>query len=175
MDNKDTGILLHKGDIELHRKWFKQMVKLIGLNVIYRAPRESKQYDTWGELDTAYYEPIVVGCIYQDHPDQKTAKKMGWNAELGDNSVLIVVPYDLPKLQDGALFIIPSGLDNSQGRVFKVINMKVTAMYPSEITCELGPVLKSTADKSDSKDFSQRNMAVVVEETDYDDDEEEDD
>ena len=53
--------------------------------------------------------------------------------------------------------------------------MKVTAMYPSEITCELGPVLKSTADKSDSKDFSQRNMAVVVEETDYDDDEEEDD
>ena len=129
MDNKDTGILLHKGDIELHRKWFKQMVKLIGLNVIYRAPRESKQYDTWGELDTAYYEPIVVGCIYQDHPDQKTAKKMGWNAELGENSVLIVVPYDLPKLQDGALFIIPSGLDNSQGRVFILYNYLLNHFY----------------------------------------------
>lgn len=117
----------------------------------------------------------MVGCIYQDHPDQKTAKKIGWNAELGENSVLIVVPYDLPKLQEGALFIIPSALDNSEGRVFKVLNMKVTAMYPSEITCELGPVLKSTSDKSDSKDFSQRNMSVVVEETDDDEDEEEDD
>ena len=174
MDNKDTGLLLHKSDIELHRKWFKQMVKLIGLNVIYRAPRDSKQYDTWGELDAHYYEPVLVGCIYQDHPDQKTAKKMGWNAELSEGSTLIVVPYDLPKLQIGALFIIPPGIDGGEARVFKVISMKVIAMYPSEITCELGPMLKSDFDHSQSKDYSNSNMSVIVEETD-DDDEEEDD
>lgn len=171
MDDKDTGILLHKKDIELHRKWFKQMVKLIGLNVLYRAPRESKTYDTWGELDTAYYEPILVGCIYQDHPTQQTAKKLGWNAELSEGATLIVVPYDLPKLQVGSLFIIPSGLDDGQARVFKVIRMKVTAIFPSEIVCELGPMIKSNHEAGLSKDFSKRNTSVIVEQTDMDEEE----
>ena len=173
MMNSDTGILLKKGNIELHRTWFKQMVKMIGKNVLYRAPRESKTYDTWGELDAAYYEPIMVGCIYQEHPTQKTAKLLGWNAELSDSSVLIVVPYDLPKLQVGALFIIPPGIDNAPARVFKVIRMQVTAIYPSEITCELGPVLNSEFDRSQAVDHSQTNMSVMVEETD--EDEEDDD
>ena len=173
MDNKDTGILLHKADIQLYRTWFKQAVKLLGINVLYRAPREGKQYDNWGELDTAYYEPVQVACIYQDHPTQQTAKKLGWNAELSEGATLIVVPYDLPKLQVGSLFIIPPGIDGAEARVFKVLKMQVTAVYPSEITCELGPMLRSNSDRSDTKDFSQRNMSVIVEETD--DDEEEDD
>jgi len=170
MKDQDTGVLLHQQDIELYRDWFKQMVELIGINVLYRAPRESKQYDTWGELDANYYEPILIGCIYQEHPTQKTAKKLGWNAELSEGSILMVVPYDTPKLQVGSLFIIPSALDNSQGRVFKVIRMQVTAVYPSEITCELGPVLNSTFERSQSEDYSKSNTNVIIEETDEDED-----
>ena len=169
MRDEDTGILLKKGNIQLHRTWFKQMVKLMGINVLYRAPRESqKQYDTWGELDAKYYEPVLVGCIYQEHPTQKTTKLLGWNAELSDGSDLIVVPYDLPKLQVGALFIIPSGIDGAPARVFKVIRMQVTAVYPSEVTCEIGPVLNSEFDRSQAVDHSQSNISVVVEETDED-------
>lgn len=171
MRNEDTGLLLSKQNIELHRRWFKQMVKLIGLNVLYRAPRESKQYDNWGELDTNYYEPVKVGCIYQDHPTQQTAKKLGWNAELSAGATLIVVPYDLPKLQVGSLFIIPPGTDEGEARVFRVLKMQVTAVYPSEITCELGPILKSNWDVSQSKDYSQTNFAGIIEETDYDESE----
>jgi len=170
MRDQDTGVLLHQQDIELYRDWFKQMVELIGINVLYRAPRESKTYDTWGELDANYYEPILIGCIYQEHPTQKTAKKLGWNAELSEGSILMVVPYDTPKLQVGSLFIIPSALDNSQGRVFKVIRMQVTAVYPSEITCELGPVLNSTFERSQSEDYSKSNTNVIIEETDEDED-----
>lgn len=78
MENFDTGILLNKRNIELNRLYFKQMVKLIGINVLYRAPRpEAKDYDLHGELDTLYYEPEVVGCIYNEHTDQKTMKKLG--------------------------------------------------------------------------------------------------
>lgn len=168
MDNKDTGILLNKHNIQLHRVYFKQMVRLIGINVLYRAPREDKDYTKYGELDTNYYEPIQVGVIYQDHPDQKTAKKMGWNAELSEGSTLIVVPYDLPKIQKGSLFIIPSGLDNTEGRVFKVLNMKVTAIYPSEITCELGPVLKNELEPSQIHDYSKSNFNVLNDEEEED-------
>ena len=97
-DNPNNyGLLLNK-DIKLHRLYFKQMVKLLGINCIYKAPLPGKTYDTHGDLDTGYYQPVLVGCIFQDHPDQKTLKKMGWVAELQENSSIIHVPYDLPHL-----------------------------------------------------------------------------
>lgn len=166
MENNDTGILLNKHNIELHKKWFKQFTKLRGLQVLYRAPRESKQYDRHGELDALYYEPIKVGCIYNDHPDQKSMKKMGWNAELSESTILITVPEDLEKLQVGALFIVPSGLNNAVGRVFKVIKMYNIAIYPCTITCELGPVLESDFEQSNLHDFKNSNFNLLNEEED---------
>ena len=47
---QDYGLLLNK-DIKLHRWEFEQMVKLLGINCIYRAPRKSKDHDIHGELD----------------------------------------------------------------------------------------------------------------------------
>jgi hypothetical protein len=70
------GLLLNK-DIKLHRAYFNQMVKLLGINCEYRAPIAGKTFDIHGDLDTDYYQPEIVGCIFQDHPDQKTLKKMG--------------------------------------------------------------------------------------------------
>ena len=42
MEQKDTGKLLVAKDIKLHRKWFTQMTQLLGINVIYRQPKEGK-------------------------------------------------------------------------------------------------------------------------------------
>jgi len=76
-DNRnDYGVLLNK-DIKLHRLYFKQMVKLIGINCIYKAPLPNKTFDKHGDLDADYAPGKVVGCIFQEHPDQKTLKKMG--------------------------------------------------------------------------------------------------
>ena len=162
MDNKDTGLLLNKKNIELNRRYFKQMVKLLGINVLYRAPRpESKTYDLHGELDSLYYEPIVVGCIYNEHTDQKTMKKLGWNAEREESTPVIHVQYDLPGLQAGALFIIPSGLDNTQGRVFRVLDMSYIPVYPASIACKLGPVLKNNFEKSQVADFTQTDFNLL--------------
>lgn len=58
------------------------MTKLLGINVIYRAPREGKSYSGYGELESFYYEPILVGCIFNEHPNQWTMKKLGWDSEL---------------------------------------------------------------------------------------------
>ena len=55
MENVDTGILLHKQDIELHRGWFEEMVHLIGINVIYRSPKEgTKDYGSISVLVQSY-------------------------------------------------------------------------------------------------------------------------
>lgn len=78
MDNSNTyGLLLNK-DIKLHRQYFKEMCKLIGINVIFKAPiEETKRNNLYGELNTSYESGVLVGCIFQEHPDQKTLKKMG--------------------------------------------------------------------------------------------------
>lgn len=174
MKNRDTGILVMENNIKLHRMYFKQMVKLLGINVKYWAPIEdSKSYNLYGEMQNDYVkinaespEDFVkkfnalptVGCIYDEHPTQKTMRKLGWNAELADANVLVHVPYDLEKLQAGCIFAIPAGNDiprdpNPDGsnsnelerlvrkwRLFRVIRISNTAIYPASVTCELGPL-----------------------------------
>ena len=166
MENKDTGLLLNKEDIQLHRNWFKEMVSLLGIQVIYRSPRDSsKHYDGYGELFSFYNDPEVVGCIFDEHPTQKTMRKLGWDTEQMENLSVIHVPYDLPGLQVGALFIIPSGLDNAEGRVFKVITMSNIAVYPASVACEIGPVIENKFEPSQF-DYSHNTFNLLNEEED---------
>jgi hypothetical protein len=130
------GLLINK-DIKLHRTWFKQMTALHGINCKYRAPLKNKTYDIYADLQTGYAPEILVGCLFEEHPDQKSLKKAGWVAELQEGSSIIHVPYDLPDLQVGALFEVPSGLDNGKGRVFRVISLSNIMIYPASISCEI--------------------------------------
>lgn len=137
-DSQKFGTLLTP-DMKLHRKYFEEMVKLYGINVVYYAPRKDKEYTLHGELFSNYQEPEVVGCIFQEYPDQRSMRKKGWVVELQEGASLISVPYDLHDLQSGALFAIPSGIDNTKGRLFKVVQLISTMMYPSSVTCEIVP------------------------------------
>jgi hypothetical protein len=160
-DERNYGLLLNK-DIKLHRMYFKQMVKLLGINCIYRSPLEGKTYSLHGELDAHYSKPITVGCIFQDHPDQKTLKKMGWVAELQEGSSIIHVPYDLEGLQAGALFEIPSGLDNAKSRLFRVISMQNIMIYPASIACEIALEYEDSDEITLTNDFTKTNFTVLV-------------
>ena len=162
MDNKDYGLLLNQ-NIKLYRSYFKEMVKLLGINCIYRAPRkDSKHFDEHGDLDSNYYEPMQVGVIMQDHPDQKTLKKMGWVTELQESSSIIHVSYDLEHLEVGALFTLPSGIDGAPGRTFRVISMQVGMIYPASIACEVAPEYEDTTQESEIHDFSGSNFNVLL-------------
>ena len=170
MDNRDTGLLLDEKAIKLHRQYFKQFLRLHGVNVQYRSPRDSsKTYNGYGELDTLYNQPIQISCIWDEHPQQKTMKMLGWNAELIDNNVLVHVPYDTPGLQAGCLLTIPSGLDNAPPRVFKVLRLSNIAIYPASVTCELGPILEDTSPKSQVIDYSKSNFNLLADPEDVED------
>lgn len=160
-NNRDYGLLLNK-DIKLHRTWFKQMTKLYGINCIYKAPAKNKTFDQRGDLQTSYEKGILVGCIFQDHPDQKTLKKMGWVAELQEGSSIIHVPYDLQGLEVGAQFIVPSGIDHAQGRVFRVISMQTIMVYPASIACEIAPEYYSVDEPHLTKDFSNSTTPHLI-------------
>lgn len=161
MENRgDTGILLSDKNIKLHRSWFKQMCSLIGIQVNYFTPID-KSYNAYGELNPDYVAKTEkVGCIYDEHPTQKTMQKLGWNAELADSSVVIHVPYDLEGLEAGCRFDLPSGIDGAEPRHFKVLRMSNIAVYPASVACELGPVLINTF-KNDPIEPDQPNHEIT--------------
>lgn len=168
MEDNDTGLLLHKRDIELHRRWFKELTRLQGIQVLYRRPKpDAKSWTLHGELDASYEAPIKVGCIFQEHANVWTMKKLGWNSELQEGTSIIHVPYDLLDLQVGCLFIIPSALDNTRGRVFRVIRMSTIQVYPASVACEIAPEWESTATKSDVTDFKNSNFNVLADEDNF--------
>ena len=146
MEDKDTGLLLNKEDIELHRQYFEEMVDLIGIKVLFRSPK-TDNINLYGEIDDNYNSPQLVGCIFDEHPTVWTMKKMGWASELSEEMSIIHVPYDLKGLKKYSIFIIPSGVDGSEGRVFRVNKMSTTLVYPASIACEIGPVFKNNNER----------------------------
>lgn len=138
------GLLLNQEDILLQRNYFEECVTLIGVKVIHRAPRPGKSYTMFSEIDTNYFEPELVGCIFDEHPNQRTMKKLGWNAELDTQASVISVPYDLKGLQQGSLFIVPSAFDNTKGRLFRVVEISGIMIYPASLTCRLVPEFENT-------------------------------
>ena len=164
IDEKKSGLLLHETDVKRHRQYFREMVKLIGIYVLYRSPLKDKHYTTYAELDSNYAPPIQVGCIFDTHPTQQTLKKVGWVSELQEESSLIHVDYDLPDLQQGALFIIPSGLDDGKGRIFRVVKLQNSMIYPSVMTCEIVPQYENTFEPSTNYDFEDTDFHLLNDE-----------
>ena len=96
MENKDTGLLINKQDAELHRGFFEEMVTLLGVIALHRPIKEGmKERDLHGELlDDIYDLPKPVGCIFDEHPNIWTMRKLGWNAERSEDKSIIHVPYN---------------------------------------------------------------------------------
>lgn len=158
------GMLLNK-DITLHRRYFKEMCRLLGINVIYKSLKDGKKWTNYGEVEVNYNPPQLVGCIFNEHPDQRTLKKMGWVSELQENASIIHVPYDLPRLEVGCLFIIPSGLDDGKGRLFRCTKLSNIMVYPTSVACEIVPEYENTYRQS-LNSFKNSSYNLLNEEED---------
>lgn len=158
--NNNYGIL-NQPDIKLQRNYFNEMVNLRGVFCSYQFPLQNKQYTTQGELATSYSEPKKVGCIFNENIDQRTQKKLGWNSELQTEVSIISVPYELENLQVGCIFGIPSAYDNTEERLFRVVEMSAIPAYPASITCRLVPEYKTQMEFSDTEMFVNSNFNLL--------------
>ena len=161
MDNRYGRLITP--DIKLHRKWFDEMVRLIGIQVVYRAPRKDKHWTSFAEIESNYQPSIVIGCIFDEHPTQQTMKKIGWVSELQKDSSLIHIAYDTPDIQQGALFIVPSGLDDGKGRLFRCVKLTNSIVYPASIACEIVPEYEDTSQNTNN-DFTHSSFNLLNEE-----------
>ena len=156
------GVLLNP-DIKLQRTYFKEMCKLIGINCIYRAVKPGKKYTTYSELDTNFEKPVLLSCIFDEHPTQKTLKKIGWVSELQEGSSIIHIPYDTPSIQQGCLFTLPSGIDDGKGRLFRLIKISNIMVYPASIACEIVPEYENTY-REELNNFTNSSFNLLNEE-----------
>lgn len=150
-------------DIKLHRKWFDEMVRLLGIQVVYRAPRKDKHWTSFAEIEANYQPAMIIGCIFDEHPTQQTMKKIGWVSELQEDSSLIHIAYDTPDIQQGALFIVPSGLDDGRGRLFRCVKLTNSIVYPASIACEIVPEYEDTYQNTNN-DFMHSSFNLLNEE-----------
>lgn len=163
MDNNAAkyGSLLTP-DAKIFRSYFDEMVRLIGVKVFYRAPKPGKTYTTYTEITSNYYDPIEVGCIFEEHPEQQTLKKLGWVSELQESASIIHVPYDLPQIQYGALFYLPNGLDEGKSRLFRVVKLSNAMIYPASISCQIVPEYENTF-QPEQYDYTNSSFNVLQE------------
>lgn len=157
-----TGVLVNK-DTLLQRKYFLEMARLRGFESSYRYPLRDKTYSTQGELVSHYSAPQDVWCVLNENVDQRTRRKLGWNAEQLDSLMLISVPYDLEGIQVGALFTIPSAIDTAKDRLFRVIEMSTIPLYPASITCRIAPEYETEIEKAELKDFKTSTFNLLRE------------
>jgi hypothetical protein len=80
---------------------------------------------------------------------------------LQENSSIIHVPYDLKGLEVGALFEIPSGLDNAKPRLFRVISMQNIMVYPASIACEIAPEYEDIDEPVLHTNFTQNTLPLL--------------
>lgn len=159
----DYGLLV-KPPLDLQRRNFKEMCRLLGVKVKYRYPLANKQYTLQGELDTDYSLPITVDCVFNEQITQKTSKRLGWNAEAMTDSAIINLPYDLEGLQVGCLVDVPSAFDNTPPRTFRIVEMSAIQIYPSSIACRIVPEYESTMERSEIEHFENSNFNLLNEE-----------
>ena len=158
------GVLMHERDLSRQKKYFLEMCRLIGINVYYRAPKPDKRWTTYAEIESNYEAPILIGCIFNAHPDQRTMKKLGWVSELQEDAAIISAPYDLIGLQVGSLFLIPDVYNKEGGRLFRVTELSSIMMAPASITCKLVPEYEDTWNPSQSTHINNTFTYLNVEE-----------
>lgn len=130
---------------------------------MYRAPRKDKHWTSFAEIESNYQPSIVIGCIFDEHPTQQTMKKIGWVSELQRDSSIIHIAYDTPDIQQGSLFIVPSGLDDGKGRLFRCVKLTNSIVYPASIACEIVPEYEDTYQNTNN-DFMHSSFNLLNEE-----------
>ena len=105
--------------------------------VAHKAPQLAIQVVTENKTySTAEFTPRIAGLI------AGTSLKIA--VTYANIPEIISVPYDLEGLQQGALFIVPSGLDDGKGRVFRCTKLSNIMVYPASVSCEIVPEYENT-------------------------------
>lgn len=152
------GLLTNTKDLELFRNWFKENCLLRGISVKYRYP-VTEEISIHSEVDAQFSEEIDLNIVFEQNPNIKTLKRIGWISENpNDKPYIAMLPLDTPYLQMHSRIMIPPVGQAIPGRWFEVTAISCILEYPDCYICTLAPVF-DTKPKRD--DYSETNYNYI--------------
>lgn len=132
--------LLNRQDSKIFRQYFKEMVKLIGIQVAYMYVK-NQSMTIHSEDNSNLSLPIPLNVLFDENPSIDTLNRLGWVSELNTQQPIIVnLPYDTPHLAVNCRIIVESTDGTPRPRVFKITKIQSDLEYPDAYTCAMVPV-----------------------------------
>ena len=145
--------LLNRQDARIFRRYFSEMVKLIGQSVGYQYVVEQK-YTIHSEDNSILSAPIRIDILFDENPQVDTLNRLGWVSELNEQKPIVInMPYNTPNLTVNARVIIESVDGIERPRVFRVTKIVSDLEFPDAYTCALVPVFDQ---------YKQKNQYTLV-------------
>jgi hypothetical protein len=154
--------LLTKNDSTIYRKFFKEMARLRGIQVIYNYPIDM-EFSIYAEEDPkGFSQDIPMDIIFEENPKTTTLRKYGWVSEVPDDKPYIAhLPYDAPNLCKGCRITIIPPFPLGEGRIFVITDITSNLEFPDAWVCKLAPVMKGKPPKP--LDYSDTNFNFIKE------------
>ena len=145
--------LLNRQDARIFRRYFSEMVKLIGQSVGYQYVVEQK-YTIHSEDNSILSAPIRIDILFDENPQIDTLNRLGWVSELNEQKPIVInMPYSTPNLTVNARVIIESVDGIERPRVFRITKIVSDLEFPDAYTCALVPVFDQ---------YKQKNQYTLV-------------
>ena len=145
--------LLNRQDARIFRRYFSEMVKLIGQSVGYQYVVEQK-YTIHSEDNSILSAPIRIDILFDENPQIDTLNRLGWVSELNEQKPIVInMPYSTPNLAVNARVIIESVDGIERPRVFRITKIVSDLEFPDAYTCALVPVFDQ---------YKQKNQYTLV-------------
>ena len=145
--------LLNRHDSTIFRRFFNEMVKLIGQSVGYQYVVK-KEMTIHSEDNSELSVPIRLDVLFDENPTVDTLNTLGWTSELNSQQPIVVnMPYNTPNLTVNARITVESVDGVQRPRVFKVTKIVSDLEFPDAFTCAIVPVFDQ---------YKQRNQYTLV-------------
>ena len=145
--------LLNRADSTIFRRYFNEMVKLIGQSVGYQYIVE-REMTIHSEDNSKLSSPIRLDVLFDENPTVDTLNALGWTSELNSQQPIVVnMPYNTPNLTVNARLTIESVDGVSRPRVFKITKIASDLEFPDAFTCAIVPVFDQ---------YKQKNQYTLV-------------
>ena len=154
--------ILTQPDTTMFRTYFKEMARLLGIQVLYQYPIDMK-FSMYAEEDPkGFSEEIKMDIIFDENPKITTLRKYGWVSELPDDKpYLAQLPFDAKNLCKGCRIHILPPLPLADRRTFVITDIQANLQFPDNWMCKVAPVFFDKTKQEKLDEYKDKNNVFM--------------
>ena len=150
--------LLNRSDSKIFRRYFREMCKLIGIQVYYQFVKK-QEMTIHSEDNSDLSLPMPLNIIFDENPNIDTLNALNWLTEIGQQQPVIAnLSLNTPHISVNARITVESIDGTKRPRIFRITKIQSDLEYPDAYTCALVPVLDQYIQ---TNDYGMRNYEKI--------------